>query len=305
MKLLKQIISISIIGIFFSFFSCDRIEQPIPVKAGGLDWDLFPTGDSANYTWPTWTSNTNTFQNILLEDYTGHTCTNCPAAAVIAKGLEDANPGRVFIASIHASIGNSFQTISPPEFTADYTTEEGDRYVNEIPSFFGNPSGTINRQGGGLGNTIWFLSSAWTNTTNSSLGGGSLKANLQVQTNYYPQTRGLFIHTECEFLTTLADEYALVIYLVRESVVSPQKLANGTTEEEYHHHNILSDVINGTWGNTISSAPVTGEKTYNDFAIQLPDSVNDSTYNTDNLSLITYIYNKSSYEIIQVIGTEL
>ena len=304
MNLFKHIISISVIGIFLSFYSCDRIEQPIPIKVGGLDWDLFPAGDSADYTWPTWTQNTNTLQNILLEDYTGHTCTNCPAAAIIAKGLEDANPGRVFIASIHASIGNSFQAVSPPEFTVDYTTEEGDKYANEIPSFFGNPSGTINRQGGGLGNTIWFLSSAWTNTINSSLS-NTPKANLQVQTNYYAQTRGLFVHTESEYLTTLTDEYALVIYLVRKSVVSPQKLANGSTEEEYHHHNVLSDVINGTWGTTISTAPTTGEKVYNDFAIQLPDNTNDTTYNTNNLSLITYIYNKSNYEILQAIETEL
>lgn len=304
MKIITQLISVSVLGLFFFFYSCDRIEQPIPVKVGGLDWSLFPDGDSADYTFPTWIQNTNTLQNVLLEDFTGHTCTNCPPAADIAKSLEDANPNRVFIASIHASIGNSFQAVEPPKFTADYTTESGNSYVNEIPSFFGNPSGAINRQGGGLGNTIWYLSSAWTNKTNSTLS-NTPKANLQVQTNYYPQTRGLFIHTESEFLSTLSSEYAIVIYLVRKTVVSPQKLTDGSTEEEYSHHNILSSVINGTWGNTISSAPITGEKVYNDFAVELPDNSNDSTYDTNNLYLITYIYNKSTYEIIQVVGSEI
>ena len=136
MKSITQFISVFSFGLFFFFYSCDRIEQPIPVKVGGLDWDLFPGGDSADYSWPTWTQNTNTFQNVLLEDFTGHTCTNCPPAATIAKNLEDANPGRVFIASIHASIGNSFQAVEPPEFTNDFTTESGNTYVNEIPSFF-------------------------------------------------------------------------------------------------------------------------------------------------------------------------
>ena len=304
MRLFKQLIPILSAGIIFSLFSCDRIEHPIPVRVGGLDWDLFPAGDSADYTWPIWTPNTNTLQNVLLEDFTGHTCTNCPAAATIAKNLEAANPGRVIIASIHASIGSSFQATSAPDFLTDYTTEEGDTYANEIPSFFGNPSGTINRLGGGLANTLWYLSSAWTTKTTSVLG-DSPKANLQVKTNYYPQTRGLFVHTESEFLTTLTSEYAIVIYLIRKAVVSSQKLSNGTTDLAYVHHNVMSSVINGTWGTTIGVAPVAGEKVYNNFAVKLPDGNTDSTFNTSNLSLITYVYNKSNYAVLQVIQTDL
>lgn len=290
--------------LFIGFFSCDRIEQPIPIQTGGLDWDLFPNGDSVDYNWPVWTPNTNTFQNVLLEDFTGHTCTNCPAAATIAKNLKNVNPGRVFVASIHASIGNAFQAIAPPEFTTDFTTEEGNIYANEIPSFFGNPSGTINRQGGGLANTIWFLSSAWDNTTNTTLS-STPKANIQVKSNYFPQTKGLFIHTESEFLSNLTEEHGIVIYLIRKTVIAPQKLANGTTEEEYHHHDIMSGTVNGAWGTNLGSELNTGDKIYNDFALELPDSSLDSTYNTDNLSLITYLYNRNTYEVIQVTETDL
>lgn len=304
MNLKKPILIILSSLVLISLFSCDRIEQPIPTKTGGLDWDLFPNGDSTNYTWPTWTPNTNTFQNVLLEDFTGHTCTNCPAAAVIAKGLEDANPGRVIIASIHASVGNAFQALSPPEFTTDFTTEEGNLYANEIPSFFGNPSGMINRQGGGLSNTLWYLSSAWTNKTNSTLS-NSPKANIQVQLNYFPQTRGLFVHTESEFLSNLTEEHSLVNYLIRKVVIAPQKLANGSTEEEYHHHNVMSGTINGAWGTSLGTEFNTGDKIYNNFAIQLPDNSLDSTYTVNNLSIITYIYNKSTYEIIQVTEIDL
>ncbi len=302
---MKNIFLLSALLFSFSlFYSCDKVEHPIPEKKGGLDWSLFPGGDSTNYTWPSWTPNTNTLQNVLIEDYTGHTCTNCPAAAVVARTLENDNPGRVFVASIHASIGNSFQSLVPPEFTTDFTTEEGNTYVNEIPNFFANPSGTINRKQGGLGGTHWYLSTTWASATNSALT-ETPKANLQVQYNYFPQTRGLFVHTESEFLTNLQDEYALVIYVVRDVVIAAQKLADGSTEEHYHHHNVFTKTINGAWGTTIASSPVSGDKIYNNFAIQLPDNTNDSTYNIDNLSLITYVYNKNTLEVSQVIGTEL
>jgi len=282
--------------------SCDKIEHPVVEHTNELDWSLFPGGDSSTYAWPTWTENTYNQQNVLLEDYTGHTCTNCPAAAVIAKGLEDANPNRVFVASIHASVGNSFQAVSPPEFTQDFTTEAGDTYVNSIPSFFGNPTGTINRKDGGIANTIWYASSNWAGAVNTTLN-ETPNAKIQQQYNYFPQTRGLFVHTE-SVLNTLNNnnEYAMVIYLVREVVVAPQKLANGTVEEFYHHHNVLTDNLNGTWGITLEN---TTDKQYHNLAIQLPDNSSDTTYNINNLSLISYIYNKTNYKVEQVIKTEL
>lgn len=304
MSFIKYTFTAFVLLLFIGFFSCDRIEQPIPVQTGGLDWELFPNGDSADYNWPTWTANGTILQNVLLEDFTGHTCTNCPAAAVIAKTIEDANPGRVFIASIHAGTASSFQTPELPELPSDFRTEEGNIYVSEIPSFFANPIGTVNRRSGGLGNTLWYLSSTWVNETNTVLS-NTPKAGLQVQMNYYPQTRGLFIHTESEFLSNLTEEHGIVIYLIRKTVIAPQKLANGTVEEEYHHHDVMSGTVNGAWGTNLGSELNTGDKIYNDFALELPDSSLDSTYNTDNLSLITYLYNRNTYEVIQVTETDL
>ncbi len=73
MKKRNYIIYLGLVGIL-GLFSCDRIENPIPVQYGTLDWELFPGGDSADYNWPTWTTNTNTERNVLIEDFTGHTC---------------------------------------------------------------------------------------------------------------------------------------------------------------------------------------------------------------------------------------
>ncbi len=300
MKLANIIFSSLFFVVVLASISCDRIEHPVVDHSNDLDWSLFPGGDSTDYNWPIWTTNTNTQQNVLLEDYTGHTCTNCPAAAVIGKGLEDANPNRVFVTSIHASTGSAFQEVAPPEFLQDFRTEAGNDYVNEIPSFFGNPSGAINRKGGGLANTNWFLSSAWAGKVNSTLSESPI-AKLQLQYNYYPQTRGLFVHTESEFTSAVSEDFGLTIYLVREVVIAAQKLSNGNTEEHYHHHNVLSDNLNGTWGTKLEST----EKAYNHFAVLLPDNSSDTTFNIDNLALITYIYNKSTLEVAQVIKTEL
>jgi hypothetical protein len=288
-----------------SFASCDYVENPIPEQSA-MDWSLYPEDTAVNpYPWPAWTSNTNTQQNILLEDYTGHTCTNCPAAAVIAKQLEDANNGRVIVSSIHASTDGAFQSVLPPEFITDFQTTAGTAYANEMPSFIGNPMGTINRKSGGVLGSTWFFSSSWVNEVNNSLTSSSLKVNLQLQYNYYSQTNGLFIHTETEFMSNQTGDYNLIIYLIRDDVIAPQEMNTGNTEHHYHHHAVLSDNINGTWGTFIKTDALAGDKFYNDFTYQLIDPSLDSTFSADNLSLITYVCERNSYEVLQVIKTEL
>lgn len=295
---------IVIILLLVSFYSCDKVENPVVKKYDdGLNWNLFPNGDSANYTWPTWSENTNTLQNVLIEDFTGHTCTNCPAAATIAALQEENNPGRVFVTSIHASTDGNFQAVLPPEFLNDFTTTAGNAYADDINGFFGNPAGMINRNLNGFAGSNWHFTSTWANETTNALS-TSISANLQLQYNYFPSTNGLFVHTETEVVSDLSGTYNLVIYLVRDTVISPQKLDNGTVEELYHHHAVLTDNINGTWGTQIISGDASaGDKFYTDFTYEIPTI--DSTYNIGNLSLITYLSNRETLEILQVIKTKL
>ena len=241
-----------------------------------------------------------------MEDYTGHKCTNCPAAAQIAKDLEDDSSKNVIVASVHASQDGAFQA-TDNIFTNNYETEAGNEYVrgSEMPGFLGNPMGTINRNDGGLTNTVWYFGSGWSSGVNNELN-SAFPLNIQLQYYYFIQTNGLFIHTETSILNNLTGEYHLVIYLVRDDVVSPQKFNNGIIDTNYHHHAILSDNINGTWGTPIINGTVLKDSLiYNNFTYELPDPSIDSTYSINNLSLISYVLNRNNLRVIQVIKTKL
>ena len=174
-----------------------------------------------------------------------------------------------------------------------------------MESFLGNPMGTVNRTSNGFAGSVWYFDSDWSSIVTNELG-NPLVANIQVEYNYYAQTNGLFIHTESEFNNSLSGDYNLIIYLIRDGVEAPQKLNNGTTEEEYEHHAVVTDNINGTWGDAIVNGSVNaGDKFYNDFSYQLTAPSTDSTFEVANLSLITYLCDRNSYEVLQVIKTEL
>lgn len=299
----RYLYSIFFLAIILVNASCDRIENPVVINNNLLDWSLYPDTDTSTYPWPVWTTNTNTQRNVLLEDYTGHTCVNCPSAAVIAKNIENANGGQVIVMSVHASTNNGYQLPELPDLPLDHRTEAGNAYAIAM-NISVNPLGTVNRKMNGNGD-YWLLSSSWQTEVDNETP-KSPDFNIQAQYNYYDQTDGLFFHTEVEALNDLSGDFGLINFLIRDTVVAPQKDQGGVLIEDYDNHSMLSANLNGTWGTQIITGDViAGDKLYNHYSYQLPDPDVDTTYRVNNISIISAVYNRDNYEILQVIKTPL
>lgn len=293
---------LSVLMALFILSSCDEVESP-QVEQPELDFGLYPDPDVSTYPWPTWAVNSNTEINVLFEDYTGHKCVPCYEASLEAEEHESDANGRVMLTSVHASPDGGFQATSL-DFPMDYTTEAGQAYVTEMSGFVGNPLGAMNRLTFGAQNEVWLPRFQWPEGLDEALG-KDLKVNLQMQYNYYPSTNGLFIHVETEFLDAIEGQYNLVNYLIREEAISPQSTPFGTNEEN-HHHQVLSDVIGPIWGVNLSTGTTSaGAFIYSDFSYALPDPVADSTFEIENLTVFTFVHNRETYEVMQVIRTDL
>jgi hypothetical protein len=155
---MKKILYSALLGLGFIGASCDHVENPFPPAVNvDLDTTIYP-GNWSDYVaneWPDFAllPNDNPDRNALIEDYTGHNCTACPAAGTVAHALHEANPTRVLVSSVHSSPEgmSSFQAILAPNFLIDFTNENAldlGYYFGMTLSnsgFFGNPAGTVNR----------------------------------------------------------------------------------------------------------------------------------------------------------------
>ena len=300
-------IAITFASIVF-YASCDRVRFTVPKNgASNLDWSLYPDGDSAFYVsqglWPTFAANTNTLKNVLIEDFTGHRCAYCPNAANLLHNLMDANPSRVFGVGVHVSpsgvtpLQEEMLPTYPGIFYNDIATEIG-VYFGSIgsSSFVSNPHGAINRTLIGVDNTS--LPAEWTTRVSNELA-SNLKVNLQSKANYFPSTRGLFLHTEIDKIdASLTNDLAQVVYLVEDSVISPQLMPDLSTNDSYIHRDILRGCIDGkAFGKTLMATDLNvNGKYYLNYTYKLPDE-----YNPDNMHLLIYVYDKTTYSIYQVI----
>jgi hypothetical protein len=311
---MRTAVSLSILGLLF-ITSCDKVENIYPPyqQTTDLDYSLYPGGGEQEYLaneWPTFVPNTNTDRNLLIEDFTGHKCNNCPNAATVAEGLKDANPGRVYVASIHTSPEGmgSFQTVDLT-YTNDFTCPEGldiglyfgwSEWAGS--PFLGNPFGTVSRNNATTGFPVQ-SHNTWASTTSNLLTANDLKVNIQAEVNYFTATRGLFLHTELDVLDAgLTDDLYTVVYVMEDTLVGPQKMPDNSTNYTYKHHDIMRDCIDSRpFGQKLDDAHKDANgKYYFNYSYKLPDQ-----YDPDNMYLLIYVRNAATEEILQVIKKTL
>ena len=304
MKKIKYIIATLFGILLFNITSCDIIEGPYLID---------------NNTNPV---DTNTFvKKVLIEDFTGHRCPNCPAAAEELVSLQDFYGDRVIGIAIHPS-SPAFSTPSPltaSSYTYDFRTQFGDDIDNifEITTV-GLPRGMVNRTGFDtqhqLGKDEWSsivqmeLEKApifgITLSSNVSNGNGTISITAEALTNINLDKKEKI------------EDYNIVICLTEKNIVQWQKDNTAGDIEDYEHNHVLRTMINTTFGESIGNSFVDGDIWEKDYSVDITTLENTNEnyslntlfmgngnckeWNEDNMEIVVYIYNTSNNEIVQV-----
>jgi hypothetical protein len=272
-----------VILLFWVFQACDIVEGPYAKKKGG-------TSDTTEQV----------VRKILIEDYTGHQCGNCPRAAEALKAIEELYPGQIVPLGVH--VGFFAEPNATGSYTADYRCETG----NELDQYFGNsvaglPNGLINRISFDNNSIVQFTD--WSSKAAQLL---TLPPDAWIEINpeYNATTRTLQVNASVDILTTIEDSLHLAFYLSQDSIVSPQKDYSLTpsTIPAYTHRHVLRGSMNGTWGLPIAAgstfSPGTTLTAYATYSI--PPSWNDT-----HIHIVAVLLKANSKEVIQAEDVKL
>ena len=251
-KILTIICLVVITGIFWS--ACDKIEEPLVI----VNEQDIPLNIDTNLV----DSVIVTEKQVLLEEFTGHKCVNCPEAAFYAHDLAAENDHRLIICTIHAG----YQAL--PDATGDYATDFNTIPGTEIFNFYGGdlavfpPAATINRVKDNTGKQVFNYFSGggdWGVIIPDELAKESV-INLKLINNFDPDKNNIFISVTATFTQQLDGVFKVVVYIVEDNIVAPQKNSNyslpGAPEDidwlDYTHHNVLRDAISAIDGLNLS-----------------------------------------------------
>lgn len=282
--------SIAITTIAIAFFGCDFVQDANP--------PLEPSS-------PTTTGgSTIIYRKVFVEDYTGHKCGNCPAAADELKNLETQYPGKIVPLAIHAGF---FANINA-SYPTDFRTSVGTAYDTQFGvGTAGNPNGLINRVGYGSGSFIKAYSS-WGGEIAQMISQVA-KFQIKIKNVFNTGTNSLNTDITVKSLTTNSGTYKLVVLLSEDSVIAeqldyriavPPAPSQKVTNYEFNH--LLRGAVNSDWGDAV----FTTGAALNDSIVKSYTNFNvNPTYNAAKCHIIAYIYDADSssptyYEVLQV-----
>lgn len=286
MKKSSQLLFLSFVLSFV--FSCDKIEKPEkPIETNELRADtvFFETLS-------------NPYQKILLEDFTGQTCVNCPQGHKKAADLKIRYGDTMAILSIHAGI--FAEPVPNTIYTADYRTPEGDA-LNAYFGIQGYPSGLINRTSF-MGNLV-LGTSFWTSAMNA-LDRSNPTLAIQLKVNAYPSENKIHVFAKSTFLQSTLKNYKMALFLIEDSIVSPQSNNSsviGTIPDipEYVHGHVLRGALNSVWGTSISTTETS--QAANSFVKNgYSFSFAGKSYVKKHCSIIAVVYDLDAKTVIQV-----
>lgn len=241
-------------------------------------------------------------RKVLIEDYTGHKCGNCPAAADTLRYLHNVYGEKIIPIAIHAG---SFANINA-SYPTDFRTATGNAYDTEFGiSSAGNPNGLINRVGHGTGGFIKAYSS-WEAETVQMLSTAA-KFELKINNSFTASSNLLNTKVTVKSLTTNSGMYKLVVLLTEDSIVaeqldyrivSPPAPSQKITNYVFNH--VLRDAINSTWGDAVFASGAF----LNDSITKVYTKSINTSYRPEKCHVVAYIYDADPnsptyYEVLQ------
>ena len=245
--------------------------------------------------------------NVLIEDFTGVKCVNCPRAHEVAKKIMTSNPNRVFVLAIHPL--NYLDQFTKPFVEGDdhiskydFRTKEGGDIFELLGRSSSMPIGAINRILFSGESTLLIEDSKWNAKTGEQLAKNAI-VNIDTfgkKGIYYAEANKIRINVKLTYTQNTNDSQYVSIALIEDGLIDPQKNSPATVDE-YEHNHVLRRMVTPSTGKQLKGPIVAGkvfETTYE--YVTTPTE----TWNKKNLKVVVFVHNGTSgsnkFEVRQV-----
>lgn len=261
--------------------SCDIIDNPIETPEVPVD-------------------TTKSFkQNVLIEDYTGHTCGNCPEAAEVAHQVQTLyGKDRVIVVAVHSG---PFAYPVPPDYATDYQTPEG----NELDKIFrisraGNPNGLVNRK---VYNGKFIQSKDnWAAATTEYLA-EKPALGIVATSSWDESSKSVTVNAELTFITEGTPDYYLSAWITESGLVGDQTDYRKSPShiEDYEFDHVLRSSIGGAWGEQLSAtATAAGTKISKTLTYTFPA---DKDWKPENCDVVLFVHrHQTEKNVVQAVS---
>lgn len=240
-------------------------------------------------------------RTVLLIEFTGNRCVNCPGAAMVAHEMIDLVPENIVVVGMHPE---GIAYTDPMVSTVDLRSAEAMEYL----SYYGGsvstglPVGVIN--GRKFNNTYLLGSSTWTANVFAQR---EIAPDCFVKLSHSVENGNHKVIAQLEPQVAMDYEVSLQYWLVESGIVGPQSISETlkasylekhpnaqmghSSVNNYEHNHVFRGALNGLWGEELGKLAEAKEVACS-FEV-------DAKYVTDNCSVVAVLINTQTKEVVQ------
>lgn len=278
---MKKFIFIYLVFTALLIQSCNKIDEPYTTPVAAKNWYG---------------------RKILLEDYSGHACVNCPRAANVAKILEKSYGEEIVVMTVH--VGFFAEPSVSDGLPEDFRTAAGNAWGSKFNIGSNLPQGMINRVGYPSSHII--PDAAWASKISDVIMQLPYVSIEFENNNYTTIDSTLRGNLKIKMLKLNNYKLNVQICITEDSIIAPQKNSTSTGDPNqpafipyYVHNHLLRGAVNGSWGEQITQGlnyNLVGTEIVKPYIYTFPKT----NWNVKNCHLIAFVYDAITYEVLQV-----
>lgn len=204
-------------------------------------------------------------KSVLIEEFTGATCNNCPRGAGTVKDILNNHPDSVVAIAIH----NDNPLAQPHAGAEDLRTAEGIQISQRLGGSAAIPSASVDRHKFQGTNQLVIYRSQWENGVATQLNQPPAVA-LSLQSDYNATERNLIVTAKIHYLRTVDTTTHLSIAITENGIISPQTMPDLSVKQDYEHNHILRGMVTPVFGTLTHATTEKGRVVEKQFSITLP-----------------------------------
>jgi hypothetical protein len=217
-------------------------------------------------------------RKVLIEEFTGVRCVNCPQGSAEIENLLGLYGGNLIAVSIHAG------TFSPPygDSQYDFRTEAGTELLTFLGEPLGYPSAVINRKKfqGQFG--IQSNQQSWAGFIESEIA-EEPRMGISINVTYDENNRETKVQITLIANEPINEDLRLSVMLTESNIVDQQETPEGK-KADYVHKHVLRDLLSNNTGDNLGNSFVLGEVIEKNYTYTLPEN-----YKAENCNVVVFV----------------
>ena len=221
---------------------------------------------------------------VLMEDFTGATCPNCPNATTEIETIAEAHPGQIAVTA-------DFNYPSDPHADGAYNFLTAEAF--DLADFLGGtiawPATAIDRNiFAGETEIILTNEVANYNTYVTERLAEIPPCNMYLTSTYNEETKELLIKVTIKYTSTVTVENHISMALTESGIIDYQTVSGVGEVADYEHNNVLRAMISNTTGDILDNAvdKIPGRVFEKEFKITV-----ENEWVKENLQVVAYVHN--------------